>query len=162
GFRRWFGFATWRSKWWSHALGVGLTFAGVSFAWAFFRAESLASALDIVRGMAGLNGAPIPHQWLAAAGSIGEWLIATGVPTADLEGFLGGRYLVLIAVLFLAVWTLPNTQEITGYLATRKPAIWSAAELWRPSPLWAAVCGVLAVACLNKMAEPMRFLYFQF
>src|SRR5262249_25597163 len=106
GFRRWFGFATWRSKWWSHALGVGLTFAGVSFAWAFFRAESLASPLDIGRGMAGLNGAPTPHQWLAAAGSIGEWLIATGVPTADLQRFLGGRYLVLIAVLFLAVWTL--------------------------------------------------------
>jgi hypothetical protein len=150
------------STWWSRALAIATTFLAVVIAWVFFRADSLAAALDILRAMAGLNGAPLPEQWIARAGPVGPWLTAHGVQEANLITFRGTRQIALIIALLAAVWLLPNTQEITGYLVRQRPQNWIKLVLWRPSPTWAVICGVTAAACLYMMAQPTRFLYFQF
>jgi len=156
------GLGAMRSRWWTRALAIGTTFLAVTVAWVFFRAESLSAALHIVRAMLGFNGAPLPEQWIAHAGRFGEWLSGWGIPAADLATFRGVRQVTVTAALLAAVWLLPNSQEITGYLVRFPAHNWIKLLAWRPSPTWAVIYSLMAGACFYMMSQPSRFLYFQF
>lgn len=132
-----------------HGGSVLLTFAAVLLAQIFFRAASTGYALAMLAGMFGLQ-----H---GRAASLSQLTSGSG-PAA----------LVLLAMGFFIVWTLPNTQQI---LARFKPAIALAPSdrepgpvqwLWRPTPAWGLALGALLLAVLIKMENPTTFLYFQF
>ncbi len=133
-------------------LGVYLQ---VTFALIFFRSESMASAIALIRDMFGRNG--IGHG----------------------EEFLAGA---LAFALFPVVWFFPNTQQILGQQALGQP---SASEVipvspagsgvnptpaptlfpsfrWRPNLSWAVVMAVLLFAVLANLDSTTSFLYFQF
>ena len=84
-------------------LGFVLTFVTVMVGLVLFRASSIASALSILSGMAGMNGV-LPHdlQLLEKLGISFPWSIIWDFIT----------YLKWIVVLFLAITLLPNSLEL--------------------------------------------------
>lgn len=149
--------------------GAVATFVSVVFAWVFFRAPDLPTALVMVRGMLGFNGtvAPLPPpltDWLRT--HIGTPVVGVGSPA-----HLPSAELALTAAILLAiVWLCPNTQEI---MAAYRPAInfppadhrRSTKWLWRPHWTAGIALGGMAAAALATIVYVKRvgdFIYFQF
>jgi alginate O-acetyltransferase complex protein AlgI len=128
-------------------VGWALTFLAATGAMVFFRATTIASAMDLVRGLAGLHGATVP------AGSRHEVLGALmwGVP------------LLVIAL------ACPNTLQI---LARYEPALGVRPEAggrllggllaWRASLPWAIAVSAVAGLTIVSMRGAGEFLYWQF
>jgi alginate O-acetyltransferase complex protein AlgI len=93
-----------------------VTFIAVMIAWTFFRADSFSDAFAVIVGMAGLNGLILPQALADAMGGAPFGLTA-GVT------ILGDPVLyVWLAVLLIAVWCAPNTQESTAmWQPSREP-----------------------------------------
>jgi hypothetical protein len=69
--------------------------------------------------------------------------------------------------LFLAVWTLPNTQQIlrrfgSGVSTAPRTAAPRRMLLWRPAVTWGLAIAAAFIVCLAYMEDTSRFLYFQF
>jgi alginate O-acetyltransferase complex protein AlgI len=128
---------------------VLLTFLAVCVAWVFFRAGSFAGAGRILAGMAGSHG----------------------FGGAEITG--GGRGLRLAALLLLAVWLLPNTQQ---WMRRFRPAFehsrgerhWARDDeplwriRWRPSAAWGILVAAMAALAVAQMARATEFIYYQF
>ncbi len=105
-----------------------------------FRADSLAAALEMLRGMLGVHASGLPAERTLTAAR--DWgLIA------------------LLATLALAA---PNTQEIMRDYAPVLGRLARAGRAWRPSPGWAAAFGGVAALGLLAIGGAGEFLYFQF
>jgi D-alanyl-lipoteichoic acid acyltransferase DltB (MBOAT superfamily) len=132
--------------------GRALTFLAVILAWVFFRAADFPTAGRMLGAMSGANGIGL---------------------TSSLNA---GVALTFIAALWMAVWVLPNTQEI---LATFDPALpphgggkaahgdpvaigWLAQWQWRPTLLWAVIVAVIATITITQMSRVSEFIYWQF
>ncbi|MDP6342132.1 MAG: hypothetical protein QF491_01270, partial [Alphaproteobacteria bacterium] len=73
-----------------------------------------------------------------------------------------GIAVLLLAALLAFVWTLPNTQEWSGFADSEGPPRWL---LWRKTAPWASFNAGLALVALAVMVgrpETQEFLYFQF
>jgi alginate O-acetyltransferase complex protein AlgI len=120
------------------------TFLSISVAWVFFRANDLGAALDLLRGMLGMNG------------------IMVQTPAGVMQR-LHGRSLPEFTALFLAagvlIWAMPNTRQIAERLerALEDPA----GDVFYLRIVPAAAGMVLALAVL-EMRQISSFLYFQF
>ena len=125
-----------------HALSVALTFAATTLAWIVFRAPNLASARNVMGGLAGG----------------GHSAIVSFSPLAA----------VVLLLLSFIVWFMPNSMELTW---RHKPALPSPYPdqpvtpakflSWKPTPLNAAAYGLLCIiAVLALSIKP--FIYFQF
>lgn len=154
--------------WWGRIIGVGLTFVAWLIGLVFFRAESLAAAKYILAGMAGMHGLVLPHRWLDAWGSFGQWLLARGVEFHYLPTFGGGGQINWILICFLIVWFTPNTAQITGRY---RPALALPPDIsttgdrwwqWRPTRAWLAFCVIVAVWAMLSISKLSEFIYFQF
>jgi hypothetical protein len=147
-------------------LGQLLTIFFVAISMVFFRAPTMAGALDITRGLFGFNGVALPlgiYELLGAG-----WLQKLGVTVVVWESEDFARMAVLIALLLIIALTFPNTQEI---LAKHEPALGFKQRLpqesplnvtWTPSLLWGAGVTVAAVIAILQLAGPSEFLYWQF
>jgi D-alanyl-lipoteichoic acid acyltransferase DltB (MBOAT superfamily) len=142
-----------------------LTFVAVVFAWVFFRAADLPSALHIVAGMVGQHGLSLPDAIGARLGGLRNVLSQLGVGWS-----LGGgtqfietwSWVVLAALIALCA---PNTQQIMHRFDPALDHDGKAAPArlsWLPSQRHALASGLLAVLCLLALARPSEFLYFQF
>lgn len=147
-----------------------LTFMAVCFAWVFFRASDLSTALEIIHGMFGVFGVQLPDAIGTRLGIFAPFLQELGITY-----FLGGGRVfietwVWITFAALIAFFLPNTQEI---LRNFRPALdlkyteESADKIpgyliWKPSKLWAISIGVITVLSLLSLNRPNDFLYFQF
>jgi hypothetical protein len=147
------------------AAGCLLTFAAWVFSLAFFRAHSLDDALNVVAGMAGLNGFALPDTWLAKWGGAGEWLAGQGVAGVD-RGLVTGGLVNWVLILLAIAWFAPNTQQI---LAAYRPALGSPEPgaaprwlSWRPNLAFALAAAVAALASIASLTQDSEFLYFQF
>lgn len=145
-----------------------LTFVAVVVGWVFFRAADLATAFNLLAGMAGFNGISLPNAIAARLGPLSEWLTAAGV-----EVYLGGgsqfvkSWLWLIGAGVIA-FGFPNTQQ---WLSNFQPALdfqpeprsppWERGQ-WLPSSAWAVVIGVVSALGILALSEVSEFLYFQF
>lgn len=154
-----------------HVVGaVLLTFLCTMIALVFFRADSVGTALNILYGMAGLNGIVFPDfiGWLPGAAQAIDLL---GLHMARLPLF--DVSLAIRIVLFLiVVWGLPNIyQWLRDYptaLGFNSAPSWLERRLpgarWRLSPVFGVVVG--AFGCLAILVSlsgaPTEFLYFQF
>jgi alginate O-acetyltransferase complex protein AlgI len=144
-----------RARWSAGLAGHGgryaarlLTFTCVVVAWVLFRAETLHSAIGMIRGMAGGHGVALPRTWVAPlaeawGGALPAWLGVGGMGT-----LAGWPQLAWIAFGLLAVWRFPNTQEIM--------------RRWEPSPRWAVAVAVLAFLGIMGLTRASTFIYFNF
>ena len=129
-----------KSSWVGRFSGRFITFISIVFAWVFFRAENLDSALSITSSMLGLNG----------------------------FDFTGHFQLSMIAKLLFIAWVLPNTQQImskyepTLSLPDRENYSTNKWFLWRPNLLWLLIIFIMASQSLLQGNEVSEFLYFQF
>jgi alginate O-acetyltransferase complex protein AlgI len=123
-------------------LGWALTFVAVVVGWVFFRAPSVAAALQILGGMVpGVSGAGAPGLGLQAFG----W--------------------VAVAVAAAVALLMPSILEFTGYHALLETgqirgARWEA--VWTRPVFAAASLGVIAALCATRLPDPGLFLYFTF
>lgn len=155
--------------------GYALTFLAVTIAWAFFRSPTLASALTLVKGMAGLNGVALPSGLAFLLGPVRGLITHLGIGFADISGtqFLStyGWVAVLLALAFLA----PNTQELmikfdpvlesadTLHARSVRENGWLASRLvWSPTARWAVVIGALIFLGITSITRRSEFLYWQF
>jgi alginate O-acetyltransferase complex protein AlgI len=96
-------------------LGRALTLLCVVIGWVFFRADSFASALALLRGMAGSNGVVLPSQLIALAPFLGHFADGAGtvlyVGHDTILGFV--ETFILLAFGFLVVLVAPNLYEIS-------------------------------------------------
>lgn len=149
-----------------HLIGAVLTFLAVVFAWTFFRASDLPTALRIANGLLGINGMVIPAEWIKFTfmADITQFLGMTVVQQADLPTL---RSVASILLLLVIVWWSPNSQQILtrteaflGHLSDHPHGVLQ----WQPNGAWAIVGGLtLAVGLFNVLFSPIgEFLYFQF
>ena len=130
-----------------HGFCVVLTFAAVSFAWVFFRAPDLDSALRLAAAMFGLSG------WHEVV-----HLTRGMVP--------------MFPIYFLIVWFMPNTMEL---FQSKRPALH--VEEYRDddlrplrpgwlrfglSPRWALTAAAVFVCAWFALSNLSPFIYFQF
>ncbi|BBD67128.1 alginate O-acetylation protein [Nostoc commune NIES-4072] len=138
-------------NWLSLKLGWFITFLAVVIGWVFFRAENMATAFIIVKGMIGLNGLLFTTQ-----------ILESGLKKAIID----------ISILLAIVWLTPNVQEWMGkyepvfnYEKLKKLSsnslFWSRLQ-WQPNQTYALVVSVLTVIALLHLTKVSEFLYFQF
>jgi hypothetical protein len=124
---------------------VLLTFAAVSFAWVFFRAPDVASALLVAKGMLGFSG------WNTVAMS---------------------QLVSMLPVYAAIVWFMPNTLEIfrnfqpaihsEDYFAVDPPN-WLERRLWFDfSSRWAVTAAAVFIVAWLAISNLSPFIYFQF
>lgn len=126
-----------------HASSVLITFLCVMVSFVFFRSRSVGHAVSILAAMVGARRSAAPFALPSLA-------------------------LPRIALGFLIVWFLPNTQQIlSGFKPSIQEVAWNPGEvfrrfLWKPDVGWALALGILFMTVLFEMQDPSTFLYFQF
>ena len=150
------------------SLSVIVTFLCVVVAWVFFRSNSIAGALNIIKSMTGLNGISFPSVLSGRLGELEFWLMKYGV---NFDGFSKNKLIsfdgiIWIFILLFFVWGLPNTQEI---MAKFKPVLTTYMNVkehrlifWYPKKIWAIGIGLIATLSILSLNRISEFLYFQF
>jgi D-alanyl-lipoteichoic acid acyltransferase DltB (MBOAT superfamily) len=146
-------------------LAWAVTFLAVVVGWVFFRAVTLDGALELLRGMAGLNGIDLPNALYVRLQPLHGIFDGLGIGAS----LGGGRDFVMtwlwVATLFLISVVMPNTQEI---MSRATPALeFDAAAvktrlLWQPNRRWAVATSVIGVVGILALTRVSEFLYFQF
>ena len=143
-----------------------VTFAAVVVGWVIFRADSMATAATMLRGMAGLNGFALPDYWLPRWGEFGAWLAAHGVAFSDTRGLVRTGLINWIVILLAVVWFAPNTQQIMRHarpaLGIPQTGDTTSRLVWRPAAWLAVPFAALAVVIVANLHKKSEFLYFQF
>ena len=154
-------------------VGFVLTFVGFTLSMIFFRATTMASAVDILKGAIGLNGFALPQTLFDHLGpSLTSAFHRLGV-TSD-NFWTAHDYQAAtkwVAILLFIALVCPNTLQI---LAPYEPALGvkpaSTAPIigrlripaWSPSLPWAVAVSAVAVIAVFSLGGPSEFLYWQF
>jgi alginate O-acetyltransferase complex protein AlgI len=151
--------------------GFVLTFVSVTSAMVFFRSPTIASAIDVLRGMAGLNGIALPEALFDRLGPLTSILHGAGVMAESWSAQDFAKTAMWISGLMFVALACPNTLQI---LARYEPALgvrsWSPNLIiarmrvleWRPSLPWAIAVSVIAAIAIGSVGGPSEFLYWQF
>ena len=151
--------------------GVLLTTICVLVAWTFFRAETFSGGFSMIKGMAGFNGVALPLHWESAFGGKVDALARMGLPIgfAPMTTYSGGVQIAWVVGGFLAMWFLPNTQEILrrhdpAFETVAAPRGLAAILTWRPSAALGAgfAAAALAATFIVLQGKAGEFIYFQF
>lgn len=140
-----------------------LTFIAVTIAWVFFRAEDSTVAFSILKSMVGLNGIVWPNVELGT--QLKELLTNMGWEFMPLAYFEGAKDLVVVGVVLMVVWLLPNTQELIGSyrpVLETDGAVKQGKLQWKPTTGWMLVIVLIGLISILKLSEMSEFLYFQF
>jgi D-alanyl-lipoteichoic acid acyltransferase DltB (MBOAT superfamily) len=153
--------------------GFLATFLAVVVAWVCFRAPDFASALAILRAMAGADGAQLPNGLAFVLRPFHAIMSAVGIGFADGSGTqLVKTYLWVFALSAIAL-LLPSTQELTARFdpvlesaeiakSTRPLARWTGGLRWSMSSGWAIAGGAIAFFGIISITRVSEFLYWQF
>ncbi|HRO12998.1 MAG TPA: MBOAT family O-acyltransferase, partial [Amaricoccus sp.] len=147
--------------------GFALTFLAVVVAMVLFRAPDLASAGNVLGGMAGLHGIGLPGSRFGAA----AMHLVDGVVPAHAFVTAATTLLALLAIALL----LPNSVQI---LAAYEPVLYTPkrpAEMpgvlpaalrrplaWRPTVAWMVLFAAIAAVSMIRLTGKSEFLYWQF
>ncbi len=150
-------------------LGAGaLTFLAVTVGWVFFRADRFATAISLLRGMAGMNGVSFPAF---LKGIVAPFCAQQGWAVSFEMGTDALRASVLLMACLLLVWLAPNLWQIFhGYHPTCEDlsdppmaAMRIAKRLqWQPTRSYALFCALLFITSVLSLTRVSEFLYFQF
>jgi len=122
-----------------------ITFNFVNAAWVFFRAETWADAIKVLRAMAGLSGVVLPASLAQFLGDLSSW----GVSFAS--QLMNGNLLtsaLAVLVFMVVVLTVRNSIELK--------------DSFRAGWVSAAVTIILMVASILSLTRVSEFLYFNF
>ncbi|MEC4750294.1 MBOAT family protein [Methylomicrobium sp. Wu6] len=154
-----------------------LTFTAVVVGWVFFRAETLHDAIDMLRGMAGMNGCALSRK---LADSTMESLLRPldihFIGTLPLTELDSGNAFKIVLPSLLIIFYLPNLQQSFAAYRPALPITDAPAEQeklppsgrlasicrWRPMPAHAWGLGLLFVYTLLHFTKVSEFLYFRF
>jgi alginate O-acetyltransferase complex protein AlgI len=152
-------------------LGQLVTFITVAATMVFFRAPTITAAIDLVKGIVGLNGLGLPQDLLGRLGPLSGILHGIGVVGEAGSGqdlISAGKLVCLLLFIALA---LPNTLQIldryepalgvrpgSTKLSIRKTGILK----WDPSLPWAIAMSAIAAIAFVSIGGPSEFLYWQF
>jgi alginate O-acetyltransferase complex protein AlgI len=140
---------SWRVPAWA---GWAATFACVNVAWVFFRADSISRAVDILKGMAGMNGIIVKSRHLPSF--LIQALAAIHIPvvgeTATWHYFEPSERNLFLAAATIAL-AIPNTWEWVQRSVERRPS--------RQTAIFIGAVLCVSVLFLGRVNE---FLYFQF
>jgi alginate O-acetyltransferase complex protein AlgI len=153
-------------------VGQILTFVSVAVSLAFFRSPTIGTALNVLKGMIGLNGIALPQTTFDHLGSLGRLLRNIGVTSVgpELWGDVGPEKIVIwvLALMFIAL-TLPNTLQILDQyepaLGVKPRPMGSTIDRivkWNASLAWAIGVSVVAMIGILSLGGPSEFLYWQF
>ena len=135
-----------------------LTFLVIIIAWVFFRAESFDSAIIMLKGMSGEYGFILPETLQGKLGSVEHIITATGWQFGKLDYSNGLQDILIMAIMTLVVWYLPNTQNILfENYSPNKSSI-----KWRPTMAWSIGLSFLFLLVTLRLSRVSEFLYFQF
>ena len=149
----------------------GLTFVAVVNSWVLFRATSLESALNLLRGMYGFNGASIPNAVYARLGPFTELAHSLGIQT-----FIGGgasfvsSYCWIIALMAVSI-LLPNSQQLVRRLHSTEiieghalcdRGLAANRLVFQFTASWCYFVSLLLVIAILGLSRVSEFLYFQF
>ena len=135
-----------------------ITLMAVIIAWVFFRSESFDSAIIMLKGMSGVYGFILPESLQEKLGSVSHLITAVGWKFGYMEYSKGLKDVLVMFLFTLAVWYLPNTQEII-----LKDNQASASRIyWRPNIIWSAGLSLLLLLAILRLSNFSEFLYFQF
>lgn len=150
-------------------VGAGcITFLAVVIGWVFFRADNFAVAVDMLKGMAGMNGYSFSkHSEATAFGLIMKDFGAQFIGTLTLTNTGGSSKLIKLLILGLfIVFKLPNVQQI---MVQYQSALNSDVKLetpcrftWQPSVIDAVIVILIGCFVLLNLHKQSTFLYFQF
>ena len=99
----------------SRGIGGSLTFVAVTVAWVFFRSENVASAIRMLEGMLGFNGAPLPAQLVELLPFL-HWIAMpqTVIPLLGGGTIIGFAVLCgLLALSSIVVFCSPNLHRMS-------------------------------------------------
>jgi alginate O-acetyltransferase complex protein AlgI len=151
-------------------VGWVLTFVAVTASMVFFRATTITSAVDIVKGLMGLNGLAVPEALLDRPGAVGAALRGMGAIAAQSWTARDFTQLAIwISALMFVALACPNTLEILSRYEPAlgvkprpsTPGIRQVLE-WNASLPWAIVMSGIAAIAIASIAGPSEFLYWQF
>jgi D-alanyl-lipoteichoic acid acyltransferase DltB (MBOAT superfamily) len=152
--------------------GLVLTFVSVTTAMVFFRAPTITSAIDLVKGIIGLNGIALPQALFDHLGPLTSAFHGMGVIAAESrnsQDFV--KTAIWICFLMFVALACPNTLEILARyepaLSVKpqqtKPVVGRTKILeWGPSLPWAIAVSVIAGIAIVSIGGPSEFLYWQF
>jgi D-alanyl-lipoteichoic acid acyltransferase DltB (MBOAT superfamily) len=126
-----------------HIGSVALTFAATSLAWIVFRSPDLATAGNVLGGLVGQGHSNVvSFSPLAAA---------------------------TLLLLFVVVWLMPNSMEIMWRHNPALPSPYQGQPVaeakrlsWSPTPVNAAVYGLVCILAVLALSNLKPFIYFQF
>ena len=149
---------------------VLVTYLAVLAAQVMFRASSVRAGLQLLAGMIGLHGVdslPMPNTLmvlLKLTGPVYAFLTQTHhFLVLSVEDSLPPP--ASLALRFLIVWALPNSQEIMARFSPTLTNIRADAAgkfSWQPTMAWAILLGALLALDLLSLQQTKVFLYFQF
>jgi len=148
-----------------------LVFPAVVVSWVFFRAESWAGAVTMLRAMVGFNGILLPEKYQALLGPLnGPIMQIFHLKTGNLVTFESFRATLSLVLVTLFVFVLPNSQQLLTPLEQRASAADGTTPLlqrvlaFRPTPVSAVVAACVALIALMTIYSgvPSEFIYFQF
>ncbi len=151
-------------------VGLVLTFIGVAASMIIFRATTMGSAVNLLKGMIGLNGVALPRTVFDRLGPVSGWLAEAGVSRGLEHGLEVNKLVTWIVVLTFIALVFPNTLQV---LAPYEPALgvkppsgktgaWRRALTWRPSTAWAVLLSAIAAVGVFQLGGQSEFLYWQF
>jgi alginate O-acetyltransferase complex protein AlgI len=150
-------------------IGRILTFVVVVASIVFFRATTVSSAVDLVKGLVGLNGIALPRGLFDRMGSMAGTLHGLGIIVEpwDIQDF--SKLVIWIFALTIIALACPNTLQI---MARYEPALGVKPQQlklgigrfveWNTSLPWAIVVSVVAAIGTASLGGPSEFLYWQF
>jgi hypothetical protein len=151
-------------------IGFVLTFVSVATAMVFFRASTMHAAMDIVRGMVGLNGVELPQSVFAHLGPLAGLLQSVGIGVTPPDFFPFTKLAIWLFALAILAFFAPNTQQLLAKyepaLGFKTPATDGLPILrrlhWTPSLTWALFVAAVAAVGVLQLSGPSEFLYWQF
>jgi alginate O-acetyltransferase complex protein AlgI len=151
-------------------LGLVLTFVTVTATMVFFRAPTMMSAIDLVKGMIGLNGIALPQGLFHRLGPLTNAL-HVGVMTEPWNDEYFLKPTVWISCLMFVALACPNSLQILGRYEPALGVRFQSNALviggirfveWRPSFPWAIAVSAVTAIVIISLAGPSEFLYWNF
>ncbi len=149
-------------------VGLVLTFVAVATSMVFFRSATMPAAVNVVKGMIGLNGIALPQAIYEGLGSIAGILAALGVVPEAGSGRDFIMLIFLLPVLLIIALACPNTLQM---LARYEPALGVKAPTpstgpriteWNASVPWAIGVSIIVAVGIISLGGQSEFLYWQF
>lgn len=147
---------------WNTFVSHLITFLVVSMAWVYFRADSIDTANSMIKGLFGYGGVIWPEDSRYQLGLFADIFESWGMRFQQLAYFNGMDHTILMVVLLLVVWFMPNIHQVFNNSPAALGVAGRSNIVWKPNYKWLVIVIISAVISILKLGEITEFLYFKF